>query len=392
MSDLVREIAARQFRSIDPHIRLVVAHPNYARQRFLLTFLLENTKSVYVLLRGAELDERQLREQLDGALALQSGTLDNVDSVVLDEADRAADAGLEALAQALAGRARLLLITRRMPAFIQSNAALRQQTCFIPAEKSLMLPDYARQDGQMTLLEVHALGSGRVLLNGRRVENWDGTLPRALFFYLVDRGMTTRAQIFETFWPALSTREATNVFHVTKRKISEVLGVDLTVYWSGFYLISPTIELQYDAALFAEMVQRSAVSEAAPAADLLARALSLYQGDFLSAMNAEWVSRRRAEIAQTYGEALISLGRLMEQADRPREALGLFVRASGTNRQREDLARSIMVLYRRLGMHAEAINTYQRLEAELEATLGVSPARSLQDLVAEIEAESVQVA
>ena len=40
--------------------------------------------------------------------------------------------------------------------------------------------------------------------------------------------MVTRDEIFETFWPGLPTKEATNVFHVTKRKISERLGYELT--------------------------------------------------------------------------------------------------------------------------------------------------------------------
>ena len=69
--------------------------------------------------------------------------------------------------------------------------------------------------------------------------------------------MVTRAEIFQTFWPNLTTREATNVFHVTKRKISEVLGTELTVYGSSFYHISPQIQLSYDVSLFNQLVQDS---------------------------------------------------------------------------------------------------------------------------------------
>jgi two-component SAPR family response regulator len=220
------------------------------------------------------------------------------------------------------------------------------------------------------------------------VDNWDGTLPRALFFYLIDRGMTTRSEIFDTFWPNLSVREATNVFHVTKRKISEMLGVDLTVYWSGFYHISSQIDLQYDVALFTEQLQQADVAVRDERERLLTRALSLYKGSFLTSLDMEWTERRRQELIQTYGESLIGLAKVVESTGKKREALGLYVRAVATNRQREDLARSIMQLYQGLGMYADALRTYEHLETELDRSLGVSPARSLQELAVSIRAEA----
>ncbi|HEX2907519.1 MAG TPA: bacterial transcriptional activator domain-containing protein [Phototrophicaceae bacterium] len=394
MSDLLRDIAAQQLAETDSSVRLVVIHPNYARQHLLLQGLFNDGNAIYVRFNGGELNREQVDEQFKAALAQQQSQVKPAAYIVLDEADRATDGALQGLVSELLAQtttARILLLTRRVPVFVQSQPAIRQQACFLPVSRSLMLADYARYDSENVLLEVRVLGSGQVMLNGRSIDDWDGTLPRALFFYLVDRGMTTRSQIFETFWPNLSTREATNVFHVTKRKISEVLGVDLTVYWSGFYRIAPNIDLQYDAALFTEMVQDSAVAEPDEAVRLLTQAVSLYQGEFLGSVAMEWVKRRRLEMVQTYGEALISLGRLVEQSGKPEEALGLYVRASATNRQREDLARNIMLLYQQLGLPADAVATYKRLEVELDNTLGVSPARDLQDLLARIEAEAEQV-
>ncbi|NWG15618.1 MAG: hypothetical protein HXY41_03205 [Chloroflexi bacterium] len=340
------------------------------------------------------LTHEQLRDQLKDALARQEASVEKAETIVLDEGDRASSDSLGAFVLELLGRmqtGRIVLVTREVPGFVLDSAEIRKQTCFVPVNKQLMLSDYARLDEKTAFLEVRALGSGRVTLNGRSIDDWDGTLPRALFYYLVDRGMTTRSQIFETFWPNLSTREATNVFHVTKRKISEVLGVDLTTYWSGFYRIASNIDLQYDVFLFTEMVQNSAIAEPEEASRLLTYALSLYQGDFLRTVEADWVKRRRQEMQQMYGEALIGLGKLMEQAGKSREALGLYVRASATNRHREDLARSIMMLYRNLGWHEDAIATYRRLESELESALGVSPAPTLQELLAEIQAETERV-
>jgi two-component SAPR family response regulator len=219
------------------------------------------------------------------------------------------------------------------------------------------------------------------------VDSWDGVLPRSLFFYLVDRGLATRSEIFDTFWPNLTTREATNVFHVTKRKISEVLGMDLTIYWSGFYHISPRIQLSYDVSLFTQMLQDSAVAPPQEAAALLREAIALFRGKFLTSLEMKWVVKRRLDLYQMYGDALISLGKIAENMGEQEQALGLYLQAAVTNPQREDVVQSIMTLYREMNMQADAIGVYQRLVNVLDDGLGVNPAPHLQELASAISAE-----
>jgi DNA-binding SARP family transcriptional activator len=250
-----------------------------------------------------------------------------------------------------------------------------------------MMLDYTESVGH-NVLEVRALGQGRVLINGRLVDHWDGVLPRMLFFYFVDRGMTTRDEIFRTFWPTLSTREATNVFHVTKRKISEILGTDLTVYWSGFYRISPDLELHYDVVKFAEAIQNADVVEEEEAIYLLRNAISLYGGPFLSmTTNQPWAAQRRDELVSSYTEALAMLARIYRQQDALFDSLGFYLRAAATSPQREDLARSIMELYRDLNRPADALDTYHRLELDLKRGLGVAPSPQTTELAKHIRAK-----
>jgi DNA-binding SARP family transcriptional activator len=393
MINLSLENVLQQLRQLGSEIRLVVAHPGYVQQHMLLNLLLGEANTAYVRFDGSSLTVSQLAAQLNAALADQSYSLANVNTLVLDECDRATPVAFDTFLPNLVNQVsngRVFILSRDVPLCTLNNDDLRAQTRFVPVDEPLMVSDYIRQDEDDALLEVRALGSGRILLYGQSVDNWDGVLPRSLFFYLVDRGMTTRSEIFETFWPSLSTREATNVFHVTKRKISEVLGMDLTVYWSGFYRIAPNIKLSYDAALFSEMIQDSAVAENTDATRLLERAISLYRCDFLTSIEMDWVYKRRRELLENYGEALISLAKIVERSGDTERALGLYVRAAITNPQREDLARSIMMLYHELGYHDDAIATYERLEAELEQSLGVSPAPQLQELLANIQAEKQQ--
>jgi DNA-binding SARP family transcriptional activator len=392
MADLLHEIAQKQLESLGTSPGLVIVHPNYARQHLLLGQVLQREATAYMRFEGVQIGQQDLSDQLNSALTQQGLKLEDVRCLVLDECDRAESSALDALLETVVlGQPRQVIVfSRSLPACVHTNSSIRSKCRLVPVERAVMLPDYAERDMRADLLEVRALGAGRVMLNGRSIDNWDGTLPRALFFYLVDRGMTTRSQIFETFWPNLSVREATNVFHVTKRKISEVLGTDLTVYWAGFYHIASHIELNYDTALFTELLQDSAVAEPDEAARLLTHALSIYEGSFLSETDMDWVIRRRQEMTQVYGEALIALAKIKEQQGHTSEALGLYLRASTTNPQREDIARSIMQIYRAQGHHRDAIYIYERLENELERSLGVSPARSLQELAAAIEEEGRQ--
>ena len=105
---------------------------------------------------------------------------------------------------------------------------------------------FAKATSLKPQLEVYAFGRGHAVSNGREISSWDGALPRNLFFYFIDNPLVTRDQIFEIFWPKLSVRDATNVFHVTKRKITERISVyvddgrnyELTIYSTGFYVPS----------------------------------------------------------------------------------------------------------------------------------------------------------
>ena len=266
MADSLRRFAGQLLPdTFDPSRRIHLIHPNYIPQHVLLASLI-NSDLIYVRFHGKQLTDDDLQAQLETAISAQteskSRDLNAIENLILDECDRALKPELDSFLKRLIDQflGKLFLLSRYVPTSVLQDDSVRGITQIIPSDEAVMLWDYAqRNESSGALLEVRALGDGRVQLNGELVEDWDGVLPRALFFYLVDRGMVTRNEIFETFWPTLTNREATNVFHVTKRKISEVLGTDLTVYWSGFYHISPRIHLSYDAALFTQKIHDSAV-------------------------------------------------------------------------------------------------------------------------------------
>jgi DNA-binding SARP family transcriptional activator len=302
----------------------------------------------------------------------------------VDWASKDTSAWIASLVNSMPAKSQIILSSRQLPHDLVTDKNLAGKLKLYPLDTDRMLLDYSAQPTDRALLEVYGLGLGHAAINGRRIDRWDGALPRSLFFYFIDRGMVTRDEIFHTFWPDLATREATNVFHVTKRKISEILGFDLTVYWSGFYRISPEIDLHYDVVKFGEDVQNSVVANDPDGTNLLERAIYLYRGLFLNTLDMEWANTRRAELHLTYADALSSLGKLRQQQGDTQTALGLYLRAATTQPHREDLARGIMSLYAGLGYQRKAIDVYNRLTIELKRKLGVAPDRQTSDLADQI--------
>ncbi len=405
--------AQGQLQRLPPETTLIVLHPHFYGQHGLLGMFLEDpqAQTIFVTVPAANAPfhtfwgalQEACRAQFDCTLSFPPKDPVAAAHVLVralrpyapvtlivdayDLADTAYRVPFVAtLTAQLPSGSRVVLATRELPRALLQHEDVQGRAALLPVQPDEMLLDYASATDK-TVLEVRALGLGRVLVNGRRVERWDGVLPKMLFHFFIDRGMTTRDEIFQTFWPNLKPREATNVFHVTKRKISEILGTDLTVYWSGFYRIAPDLELHYDVVKFAEAVQNAAVASDEDAIRFYRNAIALYRGQYLSTSTHPWVERRRAELHATYTEALIGLGRIYRRLGRTQEALGCFLRALATTPRREDLARAVMELYRDMQMPADALQIYEHLERNLRQELGIMPDQLTVSLADEVRAQ-----
>jgi DNA-binding SARP family transcriptional activator len=261
--------------------------------------------------------------------------------------------------------------------------------------------EYRKDDVMFTVeptprpqLEVYSLGRGYAIVNGQQITNWDGALPRNLFFYFMDHPLVTRDEIFATFWPDLSIKEATNVFHVTKRKISERISMkvggsknyELTQYSGGFYMPSEKIVRHYDVADFQDAIERSMIaSDDRKEEELLSQAIELYKAPFLQTVSMQWTSERRDQLRQLYAQALISMARINKRRENFHHALGFFVRALKETPEREDIHREVMSIYLKLDMVEDALMQYRTLEQILSDTLGIGPSRESRELYTLIE-------
>lgn len=273
----------------------------------------------------------------------------------------------------------------------------------VRGEAVVLGTEYRKDDMMFTVeetpkpqLEIYGFGRGHALVNGQPITNWDGALPRNLFFFFIDHALVTRDEIFQTFWPDLNVKEATNVFHVTKRKITERISMkvteggnyELTQYNSGFYLPSDKVVRHYDVGDFQHAVERAMIADnEKEELALYMQAIDVYRAPFLQTVEMPWVLERREQLRQLNAQALIGVGRIWKRRQNDQQALGFFTRALKEVPEREDIHREVMSIYLRLGMVEDAKRQYHRLAQILDETLSIGPSRESRDLYAMIEAQ-----
>lgn len=391
-SSKAQSLINEQLSALPPYIRIVILHPEF-RSRHLFTNVMLDQGVPYVCLQGSGVRLPELQAQVAPVVNQGTSTRSRKSSaasrLLLDECDRAEPDALRDLMRMLLSQyqsMKFFLMSRTAPQSLLKDDALRTQTRFIPALEEAALRDYAAHTTDALLMEFRAFGRGRVLLNGAEISKWDGGLPRNLFFYLVDRGMVTRSDIFRTFWPDLSVHEATNVFHVTKRKINEILETDLTHFGSGFYHLSPHLQVAYDVALFNEFYNFSMISSGGESIQVLENAVDLYRGDFLMGLDMDWVIERRETLRSMFNEMMVMLARRYQEAGEQEKAYGAYLRASTYNVQREDLVTQILTLALELKYFDDGVTVYNRFRNELKRKMNLDPSPQVRALYDQLRA------
>jgi hypothetical protein len=287
MHNPLHVVMQEQLQAVPASQRLIFINP-----RFDASYIARNTfiDAAYTHFSGHNLDLEQAQQQLNL----------NGDALLLDEFDTVAtEAQADLLTALLDTTQRIVIISRSVPQCLIQVPTLKAMTAFLPVSEPHLFYDYGAYD---TLLEVYAMGKGHVIINGRFIQNWIGTLPHILFMFIVDRRMITRQNVFDSLWPDIDKREATNIFHVTKRKINSIIGEDIILYSDGFYRLRDDVTLAYDVATLTHAIQSSVFDQNIAA---LHQAEYLYGEDFLSDFTQTWAEQRRLELREDFSSALL---------------------------------------------------------------------------------------
>jgi DNA-binding SARP family transcriptional activator len=293
--------------------------------------------------------------------------------LLLDEFDRATigddlQTFLEALIDILPPQCRLVLNSRNLPR-LPWLALIAQRKAVMLRDTDLISSDfYQNQAAEKPRVEASGLGPGTVILDNDAIDNWEGHLPRLLFFFALERPVVTRSEICQSFWPELSTDQAVNVFHVTKRRLHkalEAVGVDVLIHQDGYYRVNPELSVHYDITDFVSALVAGRLAQGRARPTAWQRVIERYQHPFLQGHSEPWIVRRRQEYQSGYLEALNEMASIRLEEDRPEHALALLLRAVNENQRRQDLHRRVMTLYADLGRRSEAASHYQRLQETL---------------------------
>lgn len=393
---------------------VIILYPQTSYSTLFLSYLLENVSGQFLYYRLKATDQ-SIQQMLTGLIqelnangqafgnktqkALKSDNLDKIAQafaadlenyddealLYLDELDRLDLSDdyrnfFATVIQNLKKQTKLVINSRQLTLEPWQQAIADGHAVVIGTERRQSQLMFSMDERDKPQLEIYAFGRGEAIINGLSVDSWDGALPRQLFFYFIDKDLITRNEIFETFWSSLNVKEATNVFHVTKRKISERLSLnvlddenyELTTYYNGFYRPADKIARHYDVAEFETAIDEASMTfDDDEQAKLYRRALNLYRAPFLTGIDMPWVYDRREKLQRKLLEALIGLARLNKSAQQLDESLGYFMCAIHEKPLREDLHREVMLLYLALGHPSDALKQYQQLEALLQDMLGV---------------------
>lgn len=243
-------------------------------------------------------------------------------------------------------------------------------------------------------IEIYTLGRTETLVNAQEIRQWEGSLPKLLFYYLIDHKLVTRDAIFADFWPKVSTKDATDIFHVTKHKVTEVLSrplggrpLDLTQYTQGFYVPSIAFVRHYDVDDFVAAVERARMAEKiSEREEWLSAALAKYRGPYLEGITVPWVVARREELARLHAEAQIMVGGIHAEQGRIEKAAQAYEEALKVLPLREDIQRELIRCYIELGHIDDARKRLAQLEDKVYKRMGLKPTPESQELRATVEA------
>jgi predicted ATPase/DNA-binding SARP family transcriptional activator len=222
-------------------------------------------------------------------------------------------------------------------------------------------------------LSVRALGPVEIARDGVRLdrEAWSSAKAKELLLYLLcEPEGRTREQIGLAFWPEASAAQVKNSFHVLLYRLRKALGrADLIVVDEERYRLNPELAVWFDAA---EFERELAAARRDP--DRLARALSLYAGDFAAEETVgDWASEVHQRLRLRHLKGLSLLADLRIGQGDAGAAVPVLERLVRADDLREDAHRRLMLCYARTAQRDRALRQYERLVELLREELDAEP-------------------
>jgi LuxR family maltose regulon positive regulatory protein len=234
------------------------------------------------------------------------------------------------------------------------------------------------------LLEVEALGSSRVLREGRELPKsaWASQQTRELFLYLVDNSPVHRVALIDQFWPSKSAARAAANLHQAIYQVRKALGHEAVQVQDSQYSLAAGLEIGYDVVEF-EREARTAMSLTAGDArrtGALSRAIGIYRGEYLADLPADWAQQRRRQLGDLFLQLLRCQAEELMAVSLCSEARQVLVRALEIDPLGDDINALMLRCLAALGRRNALVEHYQVYRERLRTDLGLDPPESTRQL------------
>ena len=237
----------------------------------------------------------------------------------------------------------------------------------------------------MPLLELKLFGGLSLLQEGRPIPELKTHKGRALLVYLaVTRQVASRAVLAGLLWPDKPEAEA----YANLRKVL----FRLRPLAAHLHVTRETLAFNFEAAHTLDVADFEANLSAKTDIERLARAVGIYQGDFLDEFSLDdaphfeaWALAQRARLRRLALAALQTLIAHFTRRAAYETAIGYARRTLSLEPWHEETHRDLMRLLALTGQRSAALAQFEACRASLAAELGVAPSAATLELYEQIK-------
>jgi DNA-binding SARP family transcriptional activator len=234
---------------------------------------------------------------------------------------------------------------------------------------------------------VRTLGGFELRVRETHVELGDGR-PPSIFYYLLVKNQhrVSREALIEALWSDSETQAPGNSLNVAVYGLRRLLSstaergidqwVNVVAHASGYQLMTPGgiwLDFEEFEQCCRRGLQHDSATEYSAAAAEYARAVELYDGEFLPNVPDEWVAYYREHLKDLFLQAAGYLAqRTFEEGDFA-ECIQLCKRLLEHDRFQEETYRLLMRCHARLGQRERVIRWYRLCVQTLRSRLDADP-------------------
>lgn len=227
------------------------------------------------------------------------------------------------------------------------------------------------------LLEIQALGDARVLLDGKPVTitDWQSKITRDLLFIILCRPHGWSKEVLgEILWPGSTPAQLNNRFKNTIYRLRRALRQDVILFDGERYVFNKNLDYSYDVERFDQLLaQTKAGKDKQVRKQSYQELFQLYQGDYLPEFEGIWALPEREHLRQAFLAAGLQLATLYIEDLQHQQALEVCQRLINADVCLEKAYCLAMQALAAVGDRAGVARFYEKLQANLEAEIGIAP-------------------